>query len=199
MRSGEDTGAEGPMPGRFASPRERRLWVLAGVLVATIYATLGLQRRLVDAFGGNQDLINSISFWGAMLIFASIVVHGVRNRPHGLEVGILIGIFGAYAMLAMRTVTAFERSHLIEYSVLALLVRAALLERDGAGREVARPGLLAFAATSAIGIVDELLQLAIPSRVFDPVDIAFNVFAAGLAVGGVTGIGWVRRKVASTR
>ena len=53
----------------------------------------------------------------------------------------------------------------------------------GQGRRVPAPAIVAILATSALGLLDECLQLFVPSRVFDPRDILFNVLAGALAVG----------------
>ncbi len=46
----------------------------------------------------------------------------------------------------------------------------------------------------ALGLLDECLQLFVPSRVFDPWDILFNVLAGALAVGASVALGWARRR-----
>ena len=59
------------------------------------------------------------------------------------------------------------------------------------GRRVPAPAVLAIAGTSAVGLLDECLQVWVPNRVFDPWDILFNVLAASMAVGasGRAGVG----------
>ena len=46
----------------------------------------------------------------------------------------------------------------------------------------------------ALGLFDKYLQLFVPSRVFDPWDILFNVLAGALAVGASVALGWARRR-----
>ena len=75
-----------------------------------------------------------------------------------------------------------ERSHLVEYGVVAFFIHEALTERASQGRRVPVPALLAIVAASLIGVIDEGIQRLIPSRVFDPVDTLFNVLAAAMAV-----------------
>lgn len=45
---------------------------------------------------------------------------------------------------------------------------------------------------AAIGAVDEFIQLAVPSRVFDPVDIAFNILDAAAVVAATLLLAKVR-------
>ncbi|MGI9547143.1 MAG: VanZ family protein, partial [Flavobacteriaceae bacterium] len=95
----------------------------------------------------------------------------------------------------LRMASPEERSHLIEYSVLAIFIHEALKERNRQKKTVNRPGLIAFLAASLIGLIDELIQLLIPARVFDPIDIFFNTFASFLAITTSTALAWARGKL----
>ena len=46
-----------------------------------------------------------------------------------------------------------------------------------------------------MGVLDEAIQLVLPTRVFDPVDIFFNFMASVMAVVSMVLVGWVRGKV----
>lgn len=170
------------------------MWQLTALAVATVFATLGLARTLTDELRDRQlvDLAFSI---GLLLVLAAIAAHGLRVRPAGIEVAAILGITAVYIIVLARIVIPEERSHLIEYSVVALLIHEALLEREHNGRPVPAPAMLALAATVAIGALDELVQLAIPSRVFDWRDIGFNTLAAILAIAGGVTLRAARRRV----
>ena len=86
-----------------------------------------------------------------------------------------------------------ERTHLIEYGVVAVLILEALTERAGHGRRVPLPAVLAILATALIGAVDECIQAFLPTRVFDVQDIVFNTLAAVMAVATSLALGWARR------
>ena len=86
-----------------------------------------------------------------------------------------------------------ERSHLIEYGVVALFIHEALTERASQGRRVPAPALLAVLATGLIGVIDECIQLLLPSRVFDPLDMLFNVLAAVMALAACSALYWARK------
>ncbi len=181
----------------FASRRERRLWGLTLVVVVAIFATLGLQRALADALG--ETFLGAALFVvGMALVAGAVVLQSLRRRPGGLEIGVALGVLAAYLMVFVRMVSPVERSHLIEYGVVALFVHEALLERASAGRPVRSPAGLAIALTAAIGALDEGLQLLIPERVFDPVDLAFNAVAAVMAVGASVALRWARRRMERT-
>jgi VanZ family protein len=55
------------------------------------------------------------------------------------------------------------------------------------------PPLLAVVATAALGLLDECIQAFLPSRVFDPLDILFNVLAGTMAVGASMALAWARK------
>jgi len=58
---------------------------------------------------------------------------------------------------------------------------------------------LAFLLTSLVGTIDEVIQFFLPSRVFDPIDIGFNMLAAAMAVTASVGLGWVRALATGNR
>lgn len=177
---------------RFTSTRERRLWLWALAVVAAIFATLGLTGRLAETLA--DDNVAAVGFGLALLLVgATILSQGLQARPRGTEIAIALGI-AAVALMALLRCTLAERTHLIEYGVLAVFIHAALVERRSQARRVPAPPLLAILAAALIGTVDESIQLVLPSRVFDPEDILFNVLAATVAVAASVALGWIRRR-----
>ena len=55
------------------------------------------------------------------------------------------------------------------------------------------PALLAILATTLVGALDEGTQTILPSRVFDPVNMLFNLLAAVMAVTASAALRWARR------
>ncbi|MBY6203804.1 VanZ family protein [Halomonas denitrificans] len=187
--------ADGPFG--TTSRRERVLWLLALSVLAVIYATLGLAARLVDALG-ERGVLDPAFILAFVLIGAAIVLQGLAVGRRGLEWGVLAGVFAVYLMLFVRMGIP-ERSHLMEYGVLALLVQEALLERRSNGRRVPAPRLLAVAATGLAGVVDEAIQWVLPARVFDLRDVAVNVAAAVIAVLGSRAVSAARAAAGRSR
>ncbi len=176
----------------FASKREKRLWLLVLAVVVGIYSTLGLAGMLADLLY-NQSLSAAAFLFAMFLIGLTILAHGLNARPSHAEITVALGVAVAYFMLFFR-MTMPERSHLIEYGALALLIHEALMERASQGRRVLAPSMLAILATSLVGALDEGIQWFLPNRVFDPIDILFNVLAGGMAVTASAALGWARQR-----
>ncbi len=177
----------------FTSKRERRLWAWTLAVVVAIYSTLGLARTLAGALR-DRELIDASFGLGMLLIGAAIVLQAVKMRPGGAEIGVALGVVGAYLIVFLRMTSPEERTHLIEYAVVALLIHEALTERASQGRHVPAPALLAVLATSLVGVLDECIQALLLRRVFDPRDILFNVLASVMAVAAIVMLRWARRR-----
>ena len=179
----------------FSSARERRLWVWALAVVVAIYSTADLARMLADALRESGLLEHTATMFsgGMLLIGVMILVQGLRERSRGVEVGFALGVTAIAILGFARGIAAAERSHLIEYSVLSLIIHEALLERKRGGRRVPVPALLAIAATTLLGVLDECIQFFVPERTFDLFDIGFDLLASVLAVGSSASLRWLRR------
>ncbi len=177
----------------FSSRRERRLWLWALTVAAAIFASLGFSGSLEDLV--DDDNVAAVVFGLALLLVAATVLtRGLQSIPGGAEIAVAFGIAAVVLMVLLR-LTLAERTHLIEYGVLAVFIHAALTERVNQGRRVPLPALIAIVAATLIGIIDESIQLALPYRVFDPEDMLFNSLAALAAVGASLLLARVRRGV----
>ncbi len=177
---------------RFTSGRERRLWLSTLAIVAAIYSTLGLAGSLADVLD-NRDLTTVSFAVGILLIGVTVVTQGLRTKTSGAEIGVALGVVVVYLMVLLRMALA-ERSHLIEYGVVASFIYEALKERAGQGSRVPVPGVLAVLATGAVGVLDEGIQLFLYTRVFDPVDMLFNTLAGMMAVLARVALARARRR-----
>ncbi len=175
----------------FSSDRERRLWRWTLLAVVGIYSTLGIVPVLAEWLH-NQGLA-AAAFLGSMLLIGlTVVMQGLKAKPGGREIGVALGIAAVYIMLFLR-LTLPERSHLIEYSVVAVFLYEALIERARQGRRVPLPPLLAIVVTSIIGTTDECIQMFVPNRFFAWEDVLFNVLASLMAVTGMVTLAWAKR------
>jgi hypothetical protein len=181
----------------FTSDRERRLWFWAAAVVLAIYATLGLAGTLAGLLR-DRNLLDASFGLGLLVVMAAIVGSGIRRRPGGREFWIAAGVVAVYGIVILRMgIGPEERTHLIEYAVVALLLYHALDERRRNGGPLRSPAVLAIAVTALLGLVDELIQALIPSRVFDYRDIGFNALAALMAVTGSVVVGYIAARLGS--
>lgn len=187
---GQQTGSR---LGWFTSRRERRLWTWALVVVSTIYLTLGLAGALAGLLG-DQGLNAATFVLGGLLILSAIVTQSARRRLRRTELFVTLGVAAIYVLVFTRLTSPVERSHLMEYGVVAILLYQALKERASNGSHVPRPALMAMGITAVVGAIDEFIQAPLPSRVFDPVDIGFNAAAAIIAIVASLAMEWAQRR-----
>jgi len=181
----------------FTSTKEKRLWIWAGAVVLAIFSTLVFGQQLAGLIQ-NQDINAAIFLLGMILIGLAVLFHGLRGRSDKSELVIWLGIAAVYMMVFLR-LTMSERTHLIEYSVLAIFIHSALVERLNHENQIIKPALIAFLFTFTIGVIDESIQLFLPHRVFDPVDILFNGLAAFMALVSSMTLFWIRKKKANNK
>ncbi|MEJ1222936.1 VanZ family protein [Sediminicola sp. 1XM1-17] len=180
--------------GHFRSSREKKLWLWALVVLLGIYATLLIGKPMIDHM--RQSGVTIIGFLAVMFLVAlTVVLHGLKVKMGRTEIVVWIGIAAVYIMVLLRITVLEERSHLMEYSVLAVLIHEALLERNIHGGTVRFPALLAIGLTIIFGTIDEGIQFFLPHRVFDIQDITFNSMAAIMAMGSSKALTWARKKI----
>ncbi len=179
----------------FSSKRERRLWLWVVLVMAAIYATLGLAQQWAQVLEerGLLDFTVGLFLLCMLLVGLTILTQGLKVRPGGAEVAVAVGVATAYLLVLTRMTIPTERSHLIEYSIIGVLIYEALSERKSQGRRVPLPPVLAILITVALGALDEGIQWLLPNRVFDPVDILFNTIAGTMAVAASAALTWARR------
>ena len=182
----------------FSSRRERRLWTWTLIVVGVLYSTLGVT-PMVAASPLFRNLNAALFLLGMMLVGATIISRGLKIRLSGANLGIILGVAAAYVLVFVRFTSTEERSHLIEYGVVAAFIHEALEERASQGRFVPFRSVLAVVAAALIGVVDEFIQHFIPNRVFDPLDIFFNTMAGAIAVAAIAALGWAQKRTSPSR
>ena len=173
----------------FTSERERRLWLWALIVMVAIYASLGPARILVDALR-ERNLLRVAFFGLVLVVVVAVGVQWFKKRPGWSEIGVGLGVALAYWMTFLRIENPAERTHLIEYGVVAALIHMALLERIGNAQPVRWPAGLTVGVTALLGLMDEGIQFFLPSRVFDWNDVFFNafgVYGCGCQIGNRAG------------
>jgi hypothetical protein len=165
----------------FTSARERRLWLWTLAVMVAIYSTLGPARTLVDALR-ERNLLQVSFALVVLLLVGAVAWRWVKRRPGWSEIGVGLGVALAYLVMFLRMGSPEERTHLIEYGIVAALIHQALLERVRNGRRVPVPAALTVALTALLGLLDEGIQALLPSRVFDVRDVFFNALAGFIVV-----------------
>ncbi|MEP0987357.1 VanZ family protein [Ekhidna sp.] len=181
---------------QFSTPREKRLWIWSLLISITIFLSLFLGKPLQHQLR-DQNVQAIIFVLGMLFVGITILIHGLRSKPGRFQFTILIGVMAVYVMFFLR-LGAPERSHLIEYSILAIFIHSALQERTKVqGVQKLKQALGAFLITFSIGVIDESIQLFLPNRVFDPQDILFNGIVTFFAIGTSLLLNWIRERVKS--
>ncbi|NND62673.1 MAG: VanZ family protein [Flavobacteriaceae bacterium] len=182
----------------ITSSRERKLWIWLLIVLAGIYATLGLAGTI--AIQLEERLLNHIFFWVFILLVIALLGLAVQRKFSNKQIWIIIAIVAVYGMVFLRMgANPAERTHIIEYSVVGILVYMILLERKANGRKLWSPAIVAIVITAALGLVDESIQYFIPNRVFDWIDVGFNAFAGFLGVSTKATLNWGARKITDFR
>jgi len=179
---------------RFSSKREKRLWLYTIAVLISIYSTLGVVRPLAELLR-KHDLLEISFIVGCFMVVLTILTQGLKKRPSKGEIGVMIGVSAVYILMFVRMSIPEERTHLIEYSIVAILVYEALNERKKQIRSRYSPALIAIFITTLAGIIDEVIQAILPNRIFDPLDILFNIIAGLMAIGMVTLLVLVRKRL----
>ncbi len=161
-------------------------------MVVAIYSTLGVPLSLAG-FLRDRGLLDILFVLGLLLVGATILTQGLKTRPGGAEIGVGLGILAIYLLVFARMAFAEERTHLIEYGVVAVFIYEALTERASQGRRVRVPAVLAVLVTSLVGLLDESIQIFVPTRLFDYRDVLFNVLAAVMAIAASAALAQVRQ------
>lgn len=175
----------------FTSARERRLWLWALAVTAVIYATLGQVPAIADALR-DRNLLDNTFFAAFLVIVAALAVAGLAVRPGWREVTVVVAALSTYLMAFLRFANPAERTHLVEFGVVGVLVYLALQERRANGATVRALVLMAFGIAGLLGLIDEGIQAILPNRYFDPLDVAFNLGAALMAIVVVAALHWAR-------
>lgn len=179
----------------FTSQRERRLWFGVIFVIVAIYSTLGIAGTLT-AYLRAQNLLNLSFVLGFVLIMKTIILSGLRKPSGRQEIWIGLGIVAVYGMVMVRVfVTPEERTHLIEYGIVATLIYQAVLERARNGIRVSYPAILTITITAVFGFLDEGIQYFLPNRVYDIRDVGFNALAGVMAVVAIRFLVWFRERV----
>ena len=150
-------------------------------MTIAIYITAAIAQPVAGFLRANNLL--EISFMlGMALVVLSIITQRIKMRAGWKELGIWLGIAAVYLLLFVRIEIPEERTHLIEYGVLATFIYQALKERMRHGHYIPQPAIFTIVVVALLGLFDEIIQYFIPNRVFDWRDVGFNALAGIIAI-----------------
>ncbi|MFH1353275.1 MAG: VanZ family protein [bacterium] len=162
-------------------------WAIAFGYVGVIYLTLPVMRGLLNwirkistaqAFSITTNL-----FMG--FVFILLMFYLLRRHFPFSRILIFLLVCSVFLIFIKNLKLPEERVHFLEYGLCGFLfMDAAALKKWAGWRKVAIAVLLAVSA----GVIDELLQGILPSRVYDIRDIYFNSVAG---IGGVVCRWWL--------
>lgn len=88
------------------------------------------------AYLQNHDLQAVFFLLGMFFVGMTIVTEGLMVRPGGAEIAIAVGIVAVYFMAFTRITLLEERSHLIEYSMVAVFAVITILVLSWARKRI---------------------------------------------------------------
>jgi len=162
---------------------DRKKWAIAFGYVGVIYLTLpvmrGILRWIRSILDAQSFSIITNLFMGA--VFILLIYYLLRRHFSFGRILIFLLICFVFLIFVKNLKLPEERVHFLEYGLCGFLfMDAAALKKWTLWRKVA----LAVILTVLAGIIDELIQGVLPSRVYDIRDIYFNSVAG---IGGVAG------------
>ncbi|MGK7345306.1 MAG: VanZ family protein [Candidatus Nitrospinota bacterium M3_3B_026] len=157
----------------------RRAWGALAAYALFIYVSLPFARTISEQLS-ERGVLTFAVYLAAAAALAAYIAFNARLlllwRPVSLVM--LACLAALFAVFMLYLDVPAERFHLVEYSVMGWLAhRAARTTFDGW-----RVFAAAFFVTALAGLVDEVIQLALPRRVYDWRDVFFN------GAGGVFGL-----------
>ncbi|MFT4832552.1 MAG: hypothetical protein ACI815_002208 [Psychroserpens sp.] len=178
----------------YKSAREKRLWLWALLVLMGLCATLLISKPLMDKM--RESGVTVAGFLAVMFLVAlTVVLHGLKVKMGKIKIVVWVGIAAVYLMVLLPITVLVERSHLMEYSVLAIFLHEAVLERNSQGAPIRFPALWAIGLTIFFGAIDEGIQFFMPHRVFNVQDIIFNSMASVMAIGSSMALTWAPKKI----
>lgn len=158
--------------------RENRLWSSLAIVIALIFSTIWTS----GAFPSTALPYLYAVFGLALVIVSALIARAGSRDDRALAIAFGLALAFLVLMMPLRLVSTAERSHLIEYCAVAVLLRETLRVRGLRGRPVQWPTIVTFVIVVIVGCADETLQETVATRHFDWRDIFVDACAAILGL-----------------
>lgn len=162
---------------------QERRWLVFWCYVGAVLCTVPFARDVVLTLR-NSSLLDAMVTGAYAAATAAVAYHVFFDLRHADWVAFLsvAGFIVIVALLLLGLSVPEERVHFLQYGLMALLARRAL-EGTSPERGRAAYGIVGAAVlSSALGLLDEILQGSLPSRVFDWRDVGMNATGTSLAL-----------------
>lgn len=176
----------------FTSNKEKKLWFFVLLIVSIVFSSIWFSLPILE-FVRAFKLDFYLFLLMMLLIGITILFHGLMGNNQ-FEIVIILGLFSVFMLLFLR-LSLPERSHLIEYSILSIFIHNALKERFRTKKSILIPAAFAFLFTVIIGAIDEFIQLFVPYRYFDWIDVLFNSIVAFMAIFTALVLSWIKKRI----
>jgi hypothetical protein len=167
----------------FVGRRRERPWLLFGVYVSGVFATVPVARQVVLTLRNSNVLDAAVTGLYAVAV-AVVVYHVLFDLRHSDWVAFVMvaGFISLIAALLLGLSVPEERVHFLQYGLMGLLARRAIARRAAERRRALLAIKGAAALTVCLGLADETFQGFVPGRVFDWRDVAMNVSGCAIAL-----------------
>lgn len=134
----------------------------------------------------------ALVLWIALIWGHSLVQGPQSSAESGLVVGLLRPLFEAVGVTDADVMSLVVRkcAHFSEYAVLGVIIRGFLVSRCA---ESGRPALPAGLLAALVPVIDESIQLFVPGRSGNPIDVCIDL--AGVAAG--VALSWAASRLAA--
>lgn len=179
----------------FTSIKEKTLWSFSLTIFIAIFSGLIIGNPLLEILN-DQHIRAGVFLLGMILTGICILLYGIITKPKIIQLILVLAIITVYILFFLRLGLP-ERTHLIEYGLLSLSIHQALSERQNQGKKVPYLNIWTIIVSCSIGVIDEVLQLLFPNRVFDFNDILFNCIAVFIAIGTIKILHILKKNITS--
>ncbi len=152
-------------------------WGIVFLYTLLTYLSLPFTREWLRFFRKTLGSGFNLSINLFMLAVGLLIAIWVFKIATKMAFWVFMGLFALLLLLGSQIQISEERMHLLQYGLLGYLISSAIAPKVSL---IARIGTL-FLIGTAVALGDEIVQWALPSRVFDWWDVSYNL--VGLTFG----------------
>jgi len=158
-------------------------WLITGIYVAIIYATLGYALPIwnsINAFFGGKGVVVLYVLYGIVAIVALFYILFLKKERSIPKFLLFLFFIGAFLIMFKFEKNPGEKIHMIQYGVLGIFLYNAL--KIDFNRFDKRLYIFGSLISMILGSIDEVIQGVLPNRVFTWHDVFINGLSAIIAL-----------------